>query len=71
VDLVLDFGQHQILVEIKLSRTFREEFTKPIERLRKHFKKARGVVVSFSEQRFKFSDNIQALPWWDFLAESL
>lgn len=64
VDLVLDYGLHQDLFEIKSSRTLKTEFFSTLERISHLFPQSERFLVSLSSEA-TFYKNSKGIPWHD------
>jgi predicted AAA+ superfamily ATPase len=64
VDLVLDYGRCQKLLEIKSSRTLKSEFFSTLERISTLFPQSERYLVSLSSEATVYK-NSKAIPWHD------
>jgi len=63
IDLVVEYAQRFLLIEIKLTKTPRTADTDGIMRQMPFFRKARGSLLSFSETSTKLNDKVGIVPW--------
>ncbi len=71
VDVIVDFGLEQIPVEIKLSASYNESFSKNLEQWNKVVNKEHeGFVIYGGEKKIE-TKKTKMLPWNDFNAEVL
>ncbi len=64
VDLVLDYGRHHKLFEIKSSRTLKTKFFSTLERISNLFPQSERFLVSLSSEATVYK-NSKAIPWQD------
>ncbi|MCG2726162.1 MAG: ATP-binding protein [Elusimicrobia bacterium] len=63
-DIILDFGNKQIPIEIKSSKNLHPKFANFINHI--PFKDKSAYLLSFVEHEIRLTQNVKAMPWWKF-----
>ncbi len=66
VDLILDYGRHQIPVELKLGRTIQGIWADAFSRIPDSLQKQGGYVLSHASEEVSLGHGLRAMPWWQF-----
>jgi predicted AAA+ superfamily ATPase len=63
VDFVIDKGQELLLIEVKSGKNINENTTKTLKSIPLLGEK---IILSFYENKLRFTKDITAMAWWDF-----
>ncbi len=64
VDLLVEFGQNILPIEIKAARTYNPEFAGAVNRFLALSNAKKGLVLYAGEMAFGIDANVPTIPWW-------
>lgn len=66
IDMIIDYGNSAVPVEIKMSNTYQKSFTKNVKYWLSLSGEKRGAVIYNGELKMNMSEGVTVLPWKNF-----